>query len=358
MKNNIKSMWIMCVTLSIFFTPTITIALPLSETLEAVADMLVSQQYTNNQYCPSCNGAWQGEYGYTGSIVAGLIQAYQVKGKDSYKEAAEKGIDYILNSYGGNFYGDEAYALARMTEVTGEQAYADLVLDFYNSLDTYAYISGFDATRSEKATFFISYHTVAAYMVGAKDKEIWREAIISYLSLVGDDLSYFPVMTLGVATWALSQTGPMDDTRIDPFGLGGSYWKNVTLRDLPDLLSTHQVLSGQYAGSFYVRFDHRAPGSDYEAAGYTEDTIFGLLGMIAVDAVGSTDDAALPEDTGSVDENSEANDDVRWDFEDEIQNAREVLVQSVRRGLVQEHIWSGSQIYYFFGGELLQTLSE
>jgi len=57
MKNNIKSMWIMCVTLSIFFTPTITIALPLSETLEAVADMLVSQQYTNNQYCPSCNGA-------------------------------------------------------------------------------------------------------------------------------------------------------------------------------------------------------------------------------------------------------------------------------------------------------------
>ena len=151
MKIYMKVMWIMCVILSIFYTPTITIALPLSETLEAVADVLVRQQYTDNQFCPSCNGAWQGELNYTGSIVAGLIQAYQVNGNDSYKEAAEKGIDYILNSYGGNFYGDEAYALARMTEVTGEQAYADLVLDFYDGLDTYAYISGFDATRTEKA---------------------------------------------------------------------------------------------------------------------------------------------------------------------------------------------------------------
>ena len=344
MKIYMKVMWIMCVILSIFYTPTITIALPLSETLEAVADVLVRQQYTDNQFCPSCNGAWQGELNYTGSIVAGLIQAYQVNGNDSYKEAAEKGIDYILNSYGGNFYGDEAYALARMTEVTGEQAYADLVLDFYNSLDTYAYISGFDATTTEKATFFISYHTVAAYMVGAKDAEIWREAIISHLSLVGDDLSYFPVMTLGIATWALSQTGPMDDTRIDPFGLTGeSYWKDVTLSDLPDLLSTHQVLSGQYTDSFYVRFDHTAPGPGYEAAGYTEDTIFGILGMIGADAVGSTDDA----------------NDVRWDFEDEIQKAREVLVKSVHQsGLVQEHIWLGTHMYYFFCGELLQTLSE
>jgi len=344
MKIYMKVMWIMCVILSIFYTPTITIALPLSETLEAVADVLVRQQYTDNQFCPSCNGAWQGELNYTGSIVAGLIQAYQVNGNDSYKEAAEKGIDYILNSYGGNFYGDEAYALARMTEVTGEQAYADLVLDFYNSLDTYAYISGFDATTTEKATFFISYHTVAAYMVGAKDAEIWREAIISHLSLVGDDLSYFPVMTLGVATWALSQTGPMDDTRIDPFSLTGeSYWKDVTLSDLPDLLSTHQVLSGQYTDSFYVRFDHTAPGPGYEAAGYTEDTIFGILGMIGADAVGSTDDA----------------NDVSWDFEDEIQKAREVLVKSVHQsGLVQEHIWLGTHMYYFFCGELLQTLSE
>lgn len=345
MKIYTKAIWIMSVILSIFYTPTITVALPLDESMEKVADMLVRQQYINNQFCPSCNGAWQGELNYTGSIVAGLVQAYQVKGKDSYKESAEKGIDYILNSYGGNFFGDEAYALARMTEVTGEQAYADLVLDFYDSLDTYAYISGFDATRTEKATFFISFHTVAAYMVGARDKEIWREAITSYLSLVGDDYSYFPVMTLGVATWALSKTGPMDDTRIDPFGLtGAGYWNDVTLSDLPDLLSSHQVPSGQFADSFYVRFDHTAPGPGYEAAGYTEDTIMGILGMMGANDVGST--------------NGDAND-IGWDFDDEIQKAREVVVKSVHlSGLVQEHIWLGTHMYYYFAGELLQILSE
>lgn len=344
MKVYTRVMWVMFVILSIFLAPTVTKALPLNESLEAVADMLVRQQYIDNQFCPSCNGAWQGELNYTGTIVTGIIQAYQIKEKDSYKEAAERGIDYILNSYGGNFYGDEAYALARMTEVTGEQAYADLVLDFYDNLDTYAYISGFDETTTEKATFFISYHTVAAYMVGAKDKEIWREAVLSYLSRVGDDFSYFPVMTLGIATWALSQTGPMDDTRIDPFGLtGNSYWKDITLGDLPDLLSTHQVLSGEYAGSFYVRFDHAVPGPGYEAAGYTEDTIFGLLGLIGANAIEATDDV----------------NDLSWDFEDEIQNAREVVVKSVHlSGLVQEHIWLGTHMYYLFAGELLQTLSE
>jgi hypothetical protein len=344
---------------SIFSTPTITIALPLSETLEAVADKLVSVQYTDNQYSPSCKGAWPGEFGYTGSIVAGLIRAYEIKGNDSYKEAAEKGVDYILNSYGGNFYGDEAYALARLTEATGEQAYADLVLDFYDGLDTYAYISGYDQTTPEKATFFLSYHTVAAQMVGAKDVDIWRDALVCYLSYVDDDFSYFPVMTLGVATWALSQTGPLDDTQIDPFGLiAESYWEYVTLSDLPDLLAAHQVISGQYTGSFYVRFDHTAPGPGYEAAGYTEDTIFGLLGLIAADAIGSIDGTELTEDAGLVNEIGEGSD-VNWDFEKEIKNAREVLCMSVQKsGLVEEHIWSGSQTYYFFGGELLQTFSE
>jgi hypothetical protein len=151
-------------------------------------------------------------------------------------------------------------------------------------------------------------------------------------------------MTLGIATWALSQTGPMDDTRIDPFGLtGNSYWKDVTLGDLPDLLSTHQVLSGEYAGSFYVRFDHAVPGPGYEAAGYTEDTIFGLLGLIGANAIEATDDV----------------NDLSRDFEDEIQNAREVVVKSVHlSGLVQEHIWLGTHMYYLFAGELLQTLSE
>ncbi len=337
MKNNLIITCMICVIISFLFASQLAMALPLSETLEAVADSLVKNQ--------SSNGSWSGENGYTGSIVSGLTQAYQIKGTESYKESAEKGVQYILDSYGGNFYGDEAYALARLTEVTGEQGYADLVLDFYNTLNTYEYIRGYDATTREKSTFFIAFHTVASHMVGATDAAIWREALISHLSLVGDDFSFFPVMTLGIATWALVQTGPMDDTRIDPFGLSDvSYWEDVMLSDLPDMLVGHQVPSGEYAGSFYVRFDHTAPGPGYEASGYTEDTIFGLLGLIAANAA----------------EPANGNSGVAiWDFQEEIQNAREVLAMSVHQsGLVQEHIWSGSQIYFFFGGELLQTLFE
>ena len=52
-------------------------------------------------------------------------------------------------------------------------------------------------------------------------------------------------------------------------------------------------------------------------------------------------------------------DETGWDFNEEIQNAREVLAKSVHQsGLIQNHIWLGNQMYYFFGGEMLQTFSE
>jgi len=332
---NVKVLLLVCV----LFAPVSTIALPLDETIEAVADCIIENQ--------NSDGSWSGEQGYTGTILAGLLQAYQVKEKASYLEAAELSVQFIFDSAGGNFYGDEAYALARLSEITGEQIYADVVRDFYNMLDTYAYIKGYDAVSREKSTFFIAYHAVAAHMVSANDAAIWREECISHLSWVGDDLSYFPVMTMGLATWALVQTGPMDDTMIDPFGLSDvSYWEGVTLRDMPDLLASHQVPDGEYAGSFYVRFDHTAPGPGYEASGYTEDTTYGVLGLIAADALGQTDEPGVDDETG-------------WNFDGEIQSAREVLAESVHQsGLVQDHIWLGSQMYYLFGGEMLQAFTE
>jgi hypothetical protein len=323
----------------ILFAPISTIALALNETneiVEVVADGLVAHQ--------NPDGSWSGEVGYTGSMMAGILKAYQVQEKASYMEAAELAVQFIFDSAGGNFYGDEAYALARLAEVTGEEVYADVVRDFYNMLDTYAYIKGYDATFRDKAVFFIAYHSVAAHMVGANDAAIWREALISHLSLIGDDVSYFPVMSSGVAIWALAMTGPLDDTLIDPFGLSDvSYWDGVTLRDLPDILASHQVLDGEYAGSFYVRLDHRAPGPGFETSGYTEDTIFGALGLIAADSLGRTDDTGADDGTG-------------WDFDEEIQNARDVLVLAVHQsGLVQDHIWLGTHMYFFFGGEMLQA---
>jgi hypothetical protein len=335
----VRVILVVCV---ILFAPVSTIAMPLNETnetVEAVADCLVANQ--------NSDGSWSGETGYTGSILAGLLQAYQVQEKASYLEAAELAVQFIFDSAGGNFYGDEAYALARLAEITGEQVYADVVRDFYNMLDTYAYIKGYDETFRDKAVFFIAYHSVAAHMVGANDAAIWREALISHLSLIGDDASYFPVMSLGVATWALALTGPLDDTLIDPFGQSDvSYWDGVTLSDLPDLLASHQVLDGEYTGSFYVRFDHTAPGPGFETSGYTEDTVFGVLGLIAADALDQTDDTGADDETG-------------WNFDEEIQNARDVLAIAVHQsGLVQDHIWLGTHMYFVFSGEMLQAFSE
>jgi hypothetical protein len=339
--NDVRFILAVCVLL---FAPVSTIALPLNEplneTVEAVADCLVTNQ--------KLDGSWSGEVGYTGSILAGLLQAYQVQEKASYMEAAELSVSFILDSAGGNFYGDEAYGLARLAEITGEQIYADVVRDFYNMLDTEAYIKGYDETFRDKAVFFIAYHSVASHMVGANDAAIWREALINHLSLIGDDASYFPVMTLGVAVWALALTGPMDDTLIDPLSLSDvSYWNGVTLRDLPDLLASHQVLDGEYAGSFYVRYDHTAPGPGFENSGYTEDTIFAVLGLMSAGALGDlADEPEVEEVTG-------------WNFDKEIQNARDVLTMAVHQsGMVQDHIWLGTHMYFVFGGEMLQAFSD
>lgn len=313
--------------LFVVFAPNVAKALPIDQAREAIADRLVAEQ--------APDGSWPEEADFTGSIVAGMVSIYEVVGKAEYKAAAELGGIFILNYSEGNFYGDEAYALARLAEITEDTTYADAVRDFYNGLDAYAYIAGFQETDRSNAVFYVAHHTVAAYMVGAMDAGIWREALIQYLSQIDNDVAYYPVMSLGVATWALAQTGPLDETRIDPFGfVGEDYWTDVTLRDLPDMLASHQVPtdSGEYAGSFYHRFDHAPVSEDFEPAGYTEDTIFGLLGLIA---------AATAE----------------RDFSGEIVGAKEMLCQPVTSdGIVYEHIWSGGESYYTYGGEMLQAI--
>jgi len=298
-------------------------ALPIGPAIEAIGNDLVGSQ------TPS--GTWVGGELFTGSIVAGLCQAYEVTGNTSYKTAAQQGGNYIITTSGGNYYGDAAYALARLADITGDASYANVARGFYNGLDTYAYISGFKGTDRSNAVFYVAQHTVAADMVGAADAGIWREGLIQYLSRIADDEAFYPVQSLGVATWALAQTGLMDDTRVDPFGLiGETYWDGVALSDLPALLDSHQVDSGAYAGSFYVRFDHDAPGVGFEASGYTEDTVFGTLGLIA--SGGSASD---------------------------ILAGRIVLASGVTStGDVYEHIWLGGASYYVYGGEVLQAIPE
>jgi len=304
------------------FLPTAATAGSWDGAVVQVADHLVAVQHSD--------GTWFREKDFTGSIVAGLVQAYEATGNDAYLTAAKSGASYILSSAGGNFFGDEAHALIRPTETTGDPAYSDAVRDFYDGLDTAQYVIGFDETDRSNAVFYIAHHAVAANMVGAKDAKIWHQSLIQSLAWIDDDVAYYPVMSLGVATWALAQIGPMDDTKVDPDGIGEDYWVDVKLSDLPDILATHQVSSGDRAGSFYYRLGH-SRGPAPETSGYTEDTIYGLLGLIAADDAG-------------------------WDFDQEIQNARGALSQAVSdNNVVQCHIWSWSPLHYTYGGEMLQA---
>ncbi len=323
------------ITLVSAFLPRAVYAGIVGEMCNSVSLRLVASQRSS--------GAWMGEEGFTGSITAGLIRAYEERGDISCLSAAERGVLYILDVAGGNFFGDEAYALARLTDATGEPAYADVVREFYNSLDTAEYISGFDQTDLSNTVFYLAYHTVAAHKVGAADAEMWRMDLIKRLSRIDDDLAYYPVMSLGIATWALAQTGPMDDTLVDQDGMGEDCWSDVRLRDLPGILVTHQAASGHlYAGSFYYRFDHMpADELGSKNCGYTEDTVFGLLGLIAANGVVTAENTA-------------------WDFSKEIQNAIEALADGIpSSGIVYNHIWSHEPLSdrCVFAGEVLETTS-
>jgi len=287
------------------------------------------------------NGSWTGETYFTGSIVAGLVNAYQVLGTASYKTAAEDGGTWILTNSSPNFLGDEAYSLTRLSGISADpasNAWRTAVSGFYTAVSTggtSGYVSAYTGTNPSNAVFYLANHVVAATYVGAADQSIWRQGLIDFLSGVTDGTADYPVMSLGIATWALAQSGSMDSTKINPAAGSGTYWYNKTLADLPGLLAGHQVTSGDNADSFFWRFDHTAPGGG-DPSGFTEDTVFGTLGLIAANDA----NPALA-------------------FDDEIFAARTVLAGGVAGdGKMYEHIWSGGANYHTFAGETLQALPE
>lgn len=295
-------------------------ALTQSEAITAVADRLVAEQ--------AVDGSWSGETDLTGSIVAGLANAYEITGNAAYLNAAEAGGSYILNNNGANPFGDEAYALARLSEVTGNSTYSDTVKNFYNGLDTYGYIRGFKGTDTSNAVFYVAEHTVAAHKVGADNAGVWRNALVEFLARVDDDAALLPVQSLGIATWALAETGAMDGTRVDPFGLvGEDVWQDVVLSDLGAMLAGHQDSASD---TFFHRFDHAAAGPGYEANGYVEDTVFGILGL---EAAGS--------------------------YSAEILAGRAALVDAIAAdGIVYENLLTGGEDFNVFAGEWLQAVPE
>ncbi|MBN1972139.1 MAG: hypothetical protein JW787_00760 [Sedimentisphaerales bacterium] len=267
--------------IQIVFQQSFVKAEPIGAAIVKVADRLQEEQIKQGINA----GSWTGEINFTGPIVAGIANACEVACKSEYLSAAELGANSILMISQGNFYGDEAFALTRLSMISTDpnDPWRDIVSDYYSKIKysggTQAYISNFYAIDPSIAVLYMSYHVLAAYYVDANDKKIWRQELINLLSSV-DDSSVYPVMALGAAVWALSQTGTLDQTIINnSLEYGASYWNSKRLAELPDLLISHQVQDGQpNAGSFYWQFGHK----EGSPSGYTEDAIFATLGLTAV----------------------------------------------------------------------------
>ena len=112
------------------------------------------------------------------------------------------------------------------------------------------------------------------------------------------------------------ELGLLEEAFISPSGEGAPYRNGKKLLDPPDLLLSHQVAEGQLgAGSVYGQFQH----NESSLNGYMEDTIFPVLGLIAV---------------------SWANSDM--DIETAIPAAREVLPEGMNsEGVVWERLSQG-----------------
>jgi hypothetical protein len=320
-------------------------ALSVDQAVTAIADKLEADQIKEGVH----TGSWPQEAWFTGAIVAGMADAYEVMGRSVYKASAELGGNYIVEQSQGNFYDSEALALTRLSEIAKDPAdnmWRSAASSFYKAVKydfeggTNAYISSYAGLDPSIVVSYLANHTVAADYVGATDSKIWRQGLISWLSHV-DDACIFPVMALGAATWALAQTGPLDETLIDPFGNGAPYWNMKRLKDLPGLLLSYQVPDGQPgAGGFYWRFDHGDGGSGQSQGwGYTEDAIFGTLGLIAASKGGFE-----PDEPNLV---------------QAILSAREALIAGVRSdGVVFELLSQEGSIYYVYAGEMLIVLKE
>jgi hypothetical protein len=292
-------------------------------------------------------GMWPSEPSFAGPPTTGVVCAYQWIGDSAYLQAAELGGTYILWVGGstGHLLGDEAYALAGLSELSEnpkENAWRAALSRFYENLHspggitTPEYINLLTQGDPSNNVFYVAHHTVAAYYVDDADKEIWRTALIRCLASV-DDRSNYPVQALGVATWALAQTGELGDTLVDSVD-SGSYWSGVALKDLPELLLSHQIPEGEpFAGSFYWHFEHPDSQTDVLAGGWTEDAIFGTLGLVAAASGRTGEDAER--------------------LRKAIEAAHVVLLQaSDADGRVFEHLSRIGSSYYTYGGELLQTL--
>lgn len=358
-----------------FIANTNLIAATLDQSVTNVADHLVSSQILTGDD----KGMWPGEPNFSGSIVAGMVDAYVLTNNIAYKNAAELGGDYILaRGKLHGFYGDEAYALSLLSEISSNPAankwrtglkFFYYIVEYLEPGGTDEYINRYMGTDPSNAVFYVANHVVAAYYIDFYNKEKWRNGLVKWLSQVSDTNSVYPTIAMGTATWALAKTIPLNetvpvswtqeapywDTLIDPSGKGVPYWKNKKLFDLPKLLMSQQVPAKQLnAGSFYWRFAHDVNDPN---SGYTEDTIFATMGLkAAVDAakLAKADPNYFNSFFGPAYKDPNL---FSKDQDSTVSTARQVLLNGIDSGgLVLEKLSQQGALYYFYGGEMLQAL--
>jgi hypothetical protein len=307
----------------------LAVAAPASE-IPAVMDAIAARLEQNQVKEGFTSGEWDDKWGFNGSIVAGMVDAYECTEKELYRASAVLGGEFILRDVPCDaFLGDEIYAFCKLGGLEGTAdgvQWQDVVNGFFDAAGSTP-----EAVRGYTDLY---YGVDSSNTPGAAH---WRQALIDHLGRVGDDVAEFPVMALGVATWALIETGVLDDTPVGPFD-GDPYWEGVRLSDLPGLLAGHQVPEGEpFSGSFYWRFDHTSGPLPGPAAGYTEDAIYGTLGLVAF---------------ASLKENAD-----REDLKQAILAARDALLAGVDAdGTVYERLSHEGKKYYAYAGEMLQTL--
>ena len=159
--------------------------------------------------------------------------------------------------------------------VHGQPAYPPL-----NVAGTPGYIQSFAYdTDIPNAVFFIANFTVAAYMLTQRIR-ISGTYLISYLASTQDDQTgnVLPILAFGTATWA-AETESLDNTPVLPYPSGSpaAIWVGMKLKGLPAFLQSQRSPDSLYpsGGNFYWRFDHQW------GCGYTEDDIFGLMGLVS-----------------------------------------------------------------------------
>lgn len=314
---------------------------------------LIASRLEQDQIKDGTNaGVWQQSVQFLGPITAAMVSAYEWLGDPAYRVSADLAGAWILDTAvaQGNLFGDEAYAFMRLSEIDDDpnhNIWRNALVDFFlsprkhrNEDSTDEYLRFFDDLEPSTAVFYLGHYLVASDYVQDEDTDLYRQAVIHHLYRV-DDTAGFPMMALGVATWALILTNTPADTPILAYGVvPNPYWDGVTVGDLPDLLAGHQVPEGEpFAGSFYWRFDHTDGGTGGVTAGYTEDAVFGTQGLVAA-AWKSAGDGAVVEEADQA-----------------IEAAREALLLGIdEEGHVYEHLACQGLMYDVFAGEMLEAL--